>query len=62
MNKNIFRAQKLNRVTLKEIKGGGKVIVPNCYTLCGEAGGVVSNHPGIGDMCTPDRSLCCYCR
>ncbi|MDR6920378.1 MULTISPECIES: hypothetical protein [Chryseobacterium] len=62
MNKNIFKAQKLGRPALKEISGGGKVIVVNCYTLCGEAGGVVSNHPGRGDMCTPDRSLCCYCR
>ena len=60
--KNILKAKKLNRSVLKDINGGVREPVVNCYTLCGEAGGVVSSHPGRGDMCTPDRSLCCYCR
>ncbi|MDR2238307.1 MAG: hypothetical protein LBE92_19455 [Chryseobacterium sp.] len=62
MNKNNLKAGKLSRAALKKISGGERVIIVNCYTLCGEAGGVVSGHPGRGDMCTPDRSLCCYCR
>lgn len=62
MTKSFLKTKNLKRSVLKEIKGSGKVIVPNCFTLCGEAGGVVSGHPGFGDICTPDKSLCCYCR
>ncbi|MDQ0594675.1 hypothetical protein QFZ37_003044 [Chryseobacterium ginsenosidimutans] len=57
----IQKIKSLSRTDIKRISGG---IVPpaSCNLLCGGAGGVVSNTPGKGDICTPDRSLCCICR
>ena len=54
--------KKLSRVALKTIKGSERVLPVNCYTLCGEAGGVISTRPGVGDMCNSERTICCYCR
>ena len=42
----------------KSISGG----IPLCVILCGEAGGVISNTPGRGDVCQPGTTVCCYCR
>jgi len=58
--KNLLRTKNLKRSALKKINGGIRPVV-NCYTLCGPAGGVMSNTPGVGDACTPDRILCCIC-
>nr|WP_199002400.1 hypothetical protein [Flavobacterium sp. ASV13] len=33
-----------------------------CDRLCGEAGGIISNTPGRGDVCLTGTSTCCYCR
>lgn len=60
MKKNFLKTKKLNRSALKEISGGAARI-PVCSILCGPAGGVISNRPGIGDACNPDRSICCIC-
>ncbi|WP_080778703.1 hypothetical protein [Chryseobacterium phocaeense] len=59
MKKNFLKTKRLNRSALKEINGG--VRIPTCSILCGPAGGVISNRPGIGDACNPDRSICCIC-
>ncbi|KMQ63155.1 hypothetical protein ACM46_14555 [Chryseobacterium angstadtii] len=61
MTKNFLKTKILNRSALKEINGGTKVLPVNCFTLCGPAGGVISNKPGRGDACNPDRSICCFC-
>ncbi|WP_131329595.1 hypothetical protein [Chryseobacterium piperi] len=57
---SLKKIKNLNRADLKEINGGAIPPV-NCNFLCGGAGGVVSNTPGVGDVCTPDRKLCCIC-
>ncbi|CAH0162232.1 hypothetical protein [Chryseobacterium sp. Bi04] len=59
--KSFLKSKNLNRSELKQISGGIKIPL-TCYTLCGEAGGVESGHPGVGDVCTSDGSFCCYCR
>jgi hypothetical protein len=59
MLKNVLKIKSLTRADLKEINGGARPPV-NCTFLCG-GGGVPSNTPGVGDVCTPDRSLCCIC-
>ncbi|MBB6329501.1 hypothetical protein HNP24_000451 [Chryseobacterium sediminis] len=61
MINNFSKTKKLNRSALKEINGGGKTLPVNCNTLCGPAGGVISNTPGVGDVCSPDRKICCIC-
>ncbi|KFF26341.1 hypothetical protein [Chryseobacterium vrystaatense] len=61
MTKNFLKSKNLNRSALKQISGGGKVPVVNCNSLCGPGGGVISNRPGVGDACNPDRSICCIC-
>lgn len=61
MKKDFLKTKNLKRSALKEIRGAGKVPVANCFTLCGPGGGVISNRPGIGDACNPDRSVCCIC-
>ncbi|MDC8100896.1 hypothetical protein [Chryseobacterium rhizosphaerae] len=53
--------KSLNRSALKKIDGGARPLIVNCYTLCGPAGGVISNTPGVGDACSPDRKICCIC-
>lgn len=60
MIKNVQKIKSLSRANLKEINGGIGPVA-NCNFLCGGAGGVVSNNPGMGDVCTPDRKLCCFC-
>ncbi|MBK1895874.1 hypothetical protein [Chryseobacterium paridis] len=60
MIKNLQKMRSLSRTDLKQVNGGARPIV-NCNFLCGGAGGVVSNTPGVGDVCTPDRRLCCIC-
>ncbi|ASK32603.1 hypothetical protein CEY12_22060 [Chryseobacterium sp. T16E-39] len=60
MFKNVQKIKSLGRADLKKIDGGIRPIV-NCNVLCGGGGGVVSNTPGVGDVCTPDRRLCCIC-
>lgn len=61
MKKDFLKTKQLNRSALKEITGADKVPVVNCFTLCGPGGGVISNTPGVGDACTPDRKICCIC-
>lgn len=61
MTKDFLKTKNLNRSALKAISGGGKVPVVNCFTLCGSGGGVISNTPGVGDACNPDRTICCIC-
>ncbi|NML70911.1 hypothetical protein HHL23_14070 [Chryseobacterium sp. RP-3-3] len=61
MKKDFLKTKNLNRSALKEIVGAGKVPVVNCFTLCGPGGGVISNTPGVGDACSPDRKICCIC-
>lgn len=59
---NVQKIKSLSRADLRQINGGVRPPVPNCDFLCGGGGGVVSNTPGVGDVCTPDRRLCCICR
>ncbi|WP_131368689.1 hypothetical protein [Chryseobacterium luteum] len=61
MTTKFLKTKNLNRSALKKINGAGKVLVVNCFTLCGPGGGVISNRPGMGDACNPDRSICCVC-
>ncbi len=61
MKTNFSKTKNLNRSALKEINGGGKTLPVNCNTLCWPAGGVISNTPGVGDACSPDRKICCIC-
>ncbi|CAI8861999.1 hypothetical protein [Chryseobacterium sp. IT-36CA2] len=61
MKTNFSKTKNLNRSALKEISGGGKTLPVNCNTLCWPAGGVISNTPGVGDACSPDRKICCIC-
>ncbi|PTT28002.1 hypothetical protein DBR28_17070 [Chryseobacterium sp. HMWF028] len=61
MINNFFKTKNLNRSALKEISGGGKILPVNCNTLCGPVGGVISNTPGVGDVCSSDRKICCIC-
>ncbi|PQA95153.1 hypothetical protein B0A69_06825 [Chryseobacterium shigense] len=61
MKKDFLKTKNLSRSALKEISGGVKIPVVNCLTLCGPGGGVISNRPGIGDACNPDRTICCIC-
>ncbi|MBF4515906.1 hypothetical protein IRZ71_06115 [Flavobacterium sp. ANB] len=59
--KNLKNIEILSKNAQKSIFGG----VPKldiCGILCGEAGGVISNTPGRGDVCQPGTSVCCYCR
>ncbi|PWN62560.1 hypothetical protein [Chryseobacterium viscerum] len=55
------KTKNLNRSALKKINGGGNILPVNCNRLCGGAGGVISNTPGVGDVCSPDRKICCIC-
>ncbi|MGR3853918.1 hypothetical protein [Chryseobacterium indologenes] len=61
MKTHFSKTNNLNRSALKEINGGGKPLPVNCNTLCFPAGGVLSNTPGVGDACSPDRKICCIC-
>ncbi|MGN7706665.1 hypothetical protein [Chryseobacterium sp. JV274] len=61
MTKNFSKTKNLNRAALKNINGGLRPLIVNCFTLCGPAGGVISNTPGVGDACSPDRKVCCIC-
>ncbi|WP_312299494.1 hypothetical protein [Chryseobacterium sp.] len=61
MTKNFLKTKNLNRSALKKIEGGLRPPLVNCFTLCGPAGGVISNTPGVGDACSPDRKICCIC-
>ena len=61
MKTNFSKTKNLNRAALKNINGGLRPIIVNCFTLCGPAGGVISNTPGVGDACSPDRKVCCIC-
>ncbi|MDQ0780939.1 hypothetical protein [Chryseobacterium sp. W4I1] len=61
MTKDLLTTKNLNRSALKQISGSGKIPPVNCFTLCGPGGGVISNRPGIGDACNPDRTICCIC-
>ena len=61
MKTNFLKTKNLNRSELKKINGGRRPPVANCFTLCGPAGGVISNTPGVGDVCSPDRKICCIC-
>ena len=60
MKTNFSKTKKLNRSELKEVNGG-VASLPVCSILCGPAGGVISNTPGVGDVCTSDRKICCIC-
>ncbi|CAD0225150.1 hypothetical protein KYG33_22315 [Chryseobacterium sp. D764] len=61
MKTNFSKTKNLNRAALKNINGGLRPLIVNCFTLCGPAGGVISNTPGVGDACSPDRKVCCIC-
>ena len=56
--KNLKKIEILSKNAQKSISGG----IPLCVILCGEAGGVISNTPGRGDVCQPGTTVCCYCR
>ncbi|WP_223600290.1 hypothetical protein [Chryseobacterium sp. GVT01B] len=60
MKTNFSKTKKLTRSELKEVSGG-IAFIPPCSILCGPAGGVISNTPGVGDVCSPDRKVCCIC-
>ncbi|PWJ97295.1 hypothetical protein BC749_10791 [Flavobacterium araucananum] len=64
--KNLKNIEILTKDVQKFIIGGGLPYVnPTiglCDRLCGEAGGVLSNTPGRGDVCLAGTSTCCYCR
>ncbi|MCA1919549.1 MAG: hypothetical protein LDL38_09135 [Flavobacterium piscis] len=64
--KNLKNVEILSKNAQKSIFGGGLPYVnPTiglCDRLCGEAGGVISNTPGRGDVCLAGTSTCCYCR
>lgn len=64
--KNLKNIETLSKDAQKSIFGGGPPYVnPTiglCDRLCGEAGGVLSNTPGRGDVCLAGTSTCCYCR
>ncbi|MEJ5051662.1 hypothetical protein WH221_17670 [Chryseobacterium culicis] len=61
MINNFSKTKSLNRLALKKINAGGNTLPVNCNRLCGNAGGVISNTPGVGDVCSPDRKICCIC-
>ena len=61
MTKDFLKTKNLTRSALKEITGGVRPPIVNCFTLCGPGGGVISNTPGVGDACSPDRKVCCIC-
>ncbi|HCA06428.1 MAG TPA: hypothetical protein DEO71_04470 [Chryseobacterium sp.] len=61
MTKDFLKTKNLTRSALKEIIGGVRPPIVNCFTLCGPGGGVISNTPGVGDACSPDRKVCCIC-
>jgi hypothetical protein len=56
--KNLKNIEILSKNAQKSISGG----IPICSILCGGAGGIISNTPGVGDVCQPGTSICCYCR
>jgi len=64
--KNLKNIEILSKSAQKSISGNGLPYVnPTiglCDRLCGEAGGVISNTPGRGDVCLAGTSTCCYCR
>ncbi|WP_223607498.1 hypothetical protein [Chryseobacterium sp. OSA05B] len=61
MKTSFLKTKNLKRSALKEINGGVRPPIVNCFTLCGPGGGVISNTPGVGDACSPDRKVCCIC-
>jgi len=65
--KNLKSIEILSKNAQKSIFGNGLPPYVNptiglCDRLCGEAGGVLSNTPGRGDVCLQGTSTCCYCR
>lgn len=65
--KNLKNIEIVTNAAQKLIFGGVKLPYVNptiglCDRLCGEAGGVLSNTPGRGDVCLQGTSTCCYCR